>query len=462
MIQTFISRRHTDDLILLFAGWGMDTHPFACLSHIGCDCCVCYDYTDLNFDTTPFLDYKNIEVYAWSFGVWAAATVLPDKGLPIRHATAINGTECGIDIEKGIPPEIFRATLEHLNEASLKKFYRRMCCEHLDDFKEAFPERDMNSLYDELRAIGENITLLPRPRFRWDKAIIGTRDLIFPAKNQVNAWEGTTVVQELDEPHFFHFRPVVLENRLDKATIKNSFGNAASTYEREGLIQSRIARQLNDKIPSRLNKCIDNILEIGCGTGKLTRCLIDRFPDARFTINDLSPEMKDYITAPPFKQLSFREGDAEKIDFNETYHLIASASTIQWFTDLEGFLKRISGNLSDTGTIAVSTFVAGNLPEIQSLMTAEMPYWEYAELKRLFEKHFRVELFEQEEYTLHFDTPVELLRHLKNTGVTGISGHSRQKGFDFIKRYRKTFDGKKEITLTYRPVYIVAHKKTQI
>ena len=306
MIQTFISRRHTDDLILLFAGWGMDTHPFACLSHIGCDCCVCYDYTDLNFDTTPFLDYKNIEVYAWSFGVWAAATVLPDKGLPIRHATAINGTECGIDIEKGIPPEIFRATLEHLNEASLKKFYRRMCCEHLDDFKEAFPERDMNSLYDELRAIGENITLHPRPRFRWDKAIIGTRDLIFPARNQVNAWEGTTVVQELDEPHFFHFRPVVLENRLDKATIKNSFGNAASTYEREGLIQSRIARQLNDKIPSRLNKCIDNILEIGCGTGKLTRCLIDRFPDARFTINDLSPEMKDYITALPFKQLSFK------------------------------------------------------------------------------------------------------------------------------------------------------------
>lgn len=290
MIQTFISRRHTDDLILLFAGWGMDTHPFACLSHIGCDCCVCYDYTDLNFDTTPFLDYKNIEVYAWSFGVWAAATVLPDKGLPIRHATAINGTECGIDIEKGIPPEIFRATLEHLNEASLKKFYRRMCCEHLDDFKEAFPERDMNSLYDELRAIGENITLHPRPRFRWDKAIIGTRDLIFPARNQVNAWEGTTVFQELDEPHFFHFRPVVLENRLDKATIKNSFGNAASTYEREGLIQSRIARQLNDKIPSRLNKCIDNILEIGCGTGKtdplshrqVPRCPVhDKRPVAR-------------------------------------------------------------------------------------------------------------------------------------------------------------------------------------
>ena len=83
-------------------------------------------------------------------------------------------------------------------------------------------------------------------------------------------------------------------------------------------------------------------------------------------------------------------------------------------------------------------------------------------VKTIVRKTLSVELFEQEEYTLRFDTPVELLRHLKNTGVTGISGHSRQKGFDFIKRYRKTFDGKKEITLTYRPVYIVAHKKTQI
>ena len=105
MIQTFISRRHTDDLILLFAGWGMDTHPFACLSHIGCDCCVCYDYTDLNFDTTPFLDYKNIEVYAWSFGVWAAATVLPDKGLPIgtpRPSTEPNAESTS---RKASPPK---------------------------------------------------------------------------------------------------------------------------------------------------------------------------------------------------------------------------------------------------------------------------------------------------------------------------------------------------------------------
>ena len=127
MIQTFITHKGTNDLILFFAGWGMDTQPFAELKHIGCDCCICYDYTHLDFDTTPLLDYKNIEVYAWSFGVWAASFVLQNSNLPIRRAVAINGTTYGIDREKGISPEIFQATLNNLDEANLNKFYRRMC-----------------------------------------------------------------------------------------------------------------------------------------------------------------------------------------------------------------------------------------------------------------------------------------------------------------------------------------------
>ena len=83
-------------------------------------------------------------------------------------------------------------------------------------------------------------------------------------------------------------------------------------------------------------------------------------------------------------------------------------------------------------------------------------------MKRLFEKYFNIDLFEEEVYQLRFDTPVDLLRHLKLTGVTGISGHSRQQGFHFIKRYREAFGEKQEITLSYCPVYIVAHKKQSL
>ena len=87
-----------------------------------------------------------------------------------------------------------------------------------------------------------------------------------------------------------------------------------------------------------------------------------------------------------------------------------------------------------------------------------MPYWEYDDLQRLFGRYFQLDTFERESYTLRFDTPVDLLRHLRNTGVTGTPGN-RHKGFNFIKRYRETFGEAHSCTLTYCPVYIIAHKK---
>lgn len=460
MKQTFISRRGTDELLLFFAGWGMDSHPFAELDHIGCDCCICYDYTDLDFDTAPLLSYKRIEVYAWSFGVWAASVVLSATGLPISHATAINGTPCGIDSQRGIDPEIFRATLEHLDPTSLNKFYRRMCNnrETLIRFLNRIPAREINDLKAELEAIGSDITSRPIPQFRWHRAIVGSKDRIFPPENQLKAWEGICPVTTIDAAHYLPFRPIVLERRFDKTIIKSRFENAASTYEQEGLIQGRIARRLNELLPDVSTGECHEILEIGCGTGKLTRLLVERFPQARFTINDLSPAMKHHIERLPFEQFDFVAGDAEQENFSGPYDLIVSSSTIQWFTDLEKFLKRISSRLSNSGTIAFSSFIAGNLPEIRPLTTTEMPYWEYGALKQLFGQYFQLDTFVQEEYTLRFDTPVELLRHLRDTGVTGTSGN-RHQGLNFIKRYRETFGEVQEITLTYRPVYVIAHKK---
>lgn len=460
MIQTFISQRGTDDLLLFFAGWGMDCRPFAELDHIGCDCCICYDYTSLDFDPTPLRAYKNIDVYAWSFGVWAASVILPGAGLPLRHTTAINGTSYGIDPQRGIDPAIFQATLDHLDPTTLHKFYRRMCNDRhtLTRFLETTPERGIESLRTELAAIGDAIARHPVPGFSWDQAVVGLQDRIFPPENQLRAWEGNTHVTTLDAAHYLPFRPIVLGQRFDKAIIRTRFEQAASTYEQEGLVQDRIARRLNEMIPSRSGEAYRNILEIGCGTGKLTRLLLNRFPQARFTVNDLSPEMQSRIEQLPFNRLDFMAGDAEKLDFEGQYDLIASASTIQWFTDLEGFLRRMASHLTDGGTIAVSSFVAGNLPEIRTLATAEMPYWESDSLQQLFERYFQLDTFEHEEYTLHFDSPIDLLRHLRDTGVTGTSGN-RCQGLNFIKRYRETFGETQEITLTYCPVYIIAHKK---
>ena len=90
---------------------------------------------------------------------------------PCDTPTAINGTPCGIDPQRGIDPAIFQATLDHLDPTTLHKFYRRMCNDRhtLDPLLETAPERGIESLRTELAAIGDAIARHPVPGFSWTR-----------------------------------------------------------------------------------------------------------------------------------------------------------------------------------------------------------------------------------------------------------------------------------------------------
>ncbi|NQT94403.1 MAG: methyltransferase type 11, partial [Lentisphaerae bacterium] len=68
------------------------------------------------------------------------------------------------------------------------------------------------------------------------------------------------------------------------ANIAARFTAAAPTYEQHAEVQTRAADEVmrlleNISLPQR-------ILELGCGTGILTRRLVAAFPDAEFTALD--------------------------------------------------------------------------------------------------------------------------------------------------------------------------------
>ena len=147
------SLQKTPRLLLFFAGWGMDEHPFLQYAPPDSDFMICYDYRTLDFDTSPLAGYTVIDVVAWSMGVWAASQVLSKVSLPIRRRIAINGSPFPIDEKRGIPPAIFMGTLEGLNEASLRKFQRRMCADGnvFARFQLTAPERSIEELKEELK-----------------------------------------------------------------------------------------------------------------------------------------------------------------------------------------------------------------------------------------------------------------------------------------------------------------------
>ena len=128
-------------------------------------------------------------------GVWAASQVLSKVSLPIRRRIAINGTPFPIDEKRGIPPAIFMGTLEGLNEASLRKFQRRMCADGnvFARFQLTAPERSIEELKEELAAVAEQYRILPTGTFAWEQAIIGESDRIFPPTNQRAAWKGISM-----------------------------------------------------------------------------------------------------------------------------------------------------------------------------------------------------------------------------------------------------------------------------
>jgi len=184
-------------LILLFAGWGMDEHLFSTYKPINQDLIILYDYSNLNMNES-FLDgYEEIQVFAWSIGVWAAGMVLPKlqhNNYPIRTCTAINGTAFPIDNKKGIPVHIFKSTLNTLTEETLNKFRLRMCgsSDILQHFLDRAPLRDIEDLRSELIAIEEKTIGQSISNFQWDQAYIGREDRIFSMENQKRAWTGTT------------------------------------------------------------------------------------------------------------------------------------------------------------------------------------------------------------------------------------------------------------------------------
>ena len=195
MKQQFIINNSQKQLLLFFAGWGMDETPFLHIQPAGCDWMICYDYRSLEFDTTLMQAYSEITLIAWSMGVWAASQVLSKVSLPIRRRIAINGTPFLIDEKRGIPPAIFMGTLEGLNEASLRKFQRRMCADGnvFARFQLTAPERSIEELKEELAAVAEQYQILPTGTFAWEQAIIGESDRIFPPTNQRAAWKGISM-----------------------------------------------------------------------------------------------------------------------------------------------------------------------------------------------------------------------------------------------------------------------------
>ena len=250
---------------------------------------------------------------------------------------------------------------------------------------------------------------------------------------------------------------------MDKHLIHRRFARSVRSYaeyaQAQRLIAERMCSMLRDLLPDQP----DNVLEIGCGTGTFTRLFIQYFNPVRMSLNDICPEVGEILNDIRFSDctaVQFICGDAEHCNLPGGQSLIASCSVMQWFGDPERFIRRCHDLLAPGGILALSTFGLENLREIRAITGHGLDYPPLERLRQMLSSAgLEIVTAEEESIMLNFPSAIDVLRHLKHTGVNGISRTFWTPGrlTRFSDEYRLRFgtpDG--NVTLTYHPVYLIA------
>ncbi len=252
----------------------------------------------------------------------------------------------------------------------------------------------------------------------------------------------------------------------DKDLLRNRFAANLHSYNSLAIVQQQICDELANMLSAHIEpKHIARGLEIGTGTGFLTRRLLELCPHATWTLNDLVEGSANFLEAYTRNHaIRFQWGDAEDLaQFSDRpYNLIATASTVQWFDHLPIFIKSLPELLSKTGVIALSTFGPDNFIEIRTTTGDGLDYYTADELSKLFQQA-GLSILECKEYIrqLNFDSPTAVLRHIKATGVNAIhkSRWTPRRLTQFETDYRTQYSTSTgEVTITYHPILIVAQK----
>ena len=251
---------------------------------------------------------------------------------------------------------------------------------------------------------------------------------------------------------------------INKELIRQKFASSVNTYEEESVAQQHIAQKMAQLLAQHLPaSCFKQIVELGCGTGYYSRLLIRRYGEDSLILNDLCPEMLDYCHRQVSEKVRLLPGDAESVQLPRHTSLLTSCSAFQWFEHPGDFFRHSQTALSRGGYLAFSTFGPDNAKEVRELSGKGLHYLGLEEWKRLIEPYFDLCYAEEERLSYCFSSPLEVLRHLKKTGVTGLGDQpmSCRELHRFLAEYNHRFRVGQEVTLTYHPVYLIARKKEQ-
>ena len=144
----------------------------------------------------------------------------------------------------------------------------------------------------------------------------------------------------------------------------------AREYEKHSQGQQKWARELIEKISL---KGTENVLDLGCGDGKVTAEISKLLNKGSIIGIDNSAAMiklaSDRHSADMYPNLSFQEMDAGNLQFNDRFDLIFSNAVLHWVKDQIPVIKGIFKSLKQGGKVLLQMGGKGNAAEIVSVLS---------------------------------------------------------------------------------------------
>jgi trans-aconitate 2-methyltransferase len=135
----------------------------------------------------------------------------------------------------------------------------------------------------------------------------------------------------------------------------------AKTYDRLAAPQEAWAREVLARLPLDGS---ETVLDAGCGSGRVTRLLVDRLPNGRVIGVDGSESMIEEARealASYGDRVSFVHSDLLKLDLPEPVDVVFSNATFHWIFDHDTLFLRLRDALKPGGRLAAQCGGEGNV-----------------------------------------------------------------------------------------------------
>ena len=184
----------------------------------------------------------------------------------------------------------------------------------------------------------------------------------------------------------------------------------ARVYDRVSGPQAAMAVPVLDRLALRGD---ETVLDAGCGSGRVTKLLLERLPRGRVIAVDAAPSMVEEARAALGDRAEVIHSDLAELELPERVDAVFSNAVFHWVPDHDALFARLHAALRPGGRMATQCGGAGNVDRFHATATEVGETEPFAEYLSGWVGPW------------NFAGPEETERRLRDAGFSGRAGLAR-------------------------------------